>query len=173
AENGRNSGAIIHIATRSGTNDWHGEGFDFLRNQMFDARNFFNKATDNLGNHLPQSTFKRNNFGANLGGPIWKNHTFFFFSYEGLRQRQGLTLNAGVPSATERQSAESGPSASPTALKLLALIPEPNQGTTGFVSSARARVIIDQWTGHVSDSFREKDRLHGYYAIQRDTRTDP
>ena len=173
AENGRNSGAIIHIATRSGTNDWHGEGFDFLRNQMFDARNFFNKATDNLGNHLPQSTFKRNNFGANLGGPIWKNHTFFFFSYEGLRQRQGLTLNAGVPSAAERQSALSDPTASPTALKLLALIPDANQGTTGFVSSASAPVNIDQWTGDVSHNFSDKDRLHGYYAIQRDKRKEP
>jgi hypothetical protein len=106
AENGRNSGAVVHIATRSGTNEWHGEGFDFLRNEMFDARNFFNKDTDNLGNRLPQSTFKRNNFGASIGGPIWKNHTFFFFSYEGLRQRQGLTLTTNVPSAADRQAAQ-------------------------------------------------------------------
>lgn len=173
AENGRNSGAIVHIATRSGTNGWHGEGFDFVRNQMFDARNFFNKETDNSGAHLAQSTFKRNNFGANIGGPIWKNHTFFFFSYEGLRQRQGLTLNAGVPSAAQRQSAQSDPTATATALQLLALIPNANQGANGLVSSASAPVNIDQWTGDVSHNFSEKDRLHGYYAIQRDKRKEP
>ena len=107
AENGRNSGAVVHIATRSGTNDWHGEAFDFLRNEMFDARNFFNKATDiETGKHLAQSTFKRNNFGVSLGGPIWRNRTFFFFSYEGLRQRQGLTLTTNVPSAAQRQAAQ-------------------------------------------------------------------
>ena len=82
AEYGRNSGAIVNVATRSGSNQWHGEGFEFLRNNAFDARNFFNKDT------VPMSQFKRNQFGANIGGPIWKNHTFFFFSYEGLRQRQ-------------------------------------------------------------------------------------
>ena len=173
AENGRNSGAVVHIATRSGTNEWHGEGFDFLRNEMFDARNFFNKDTDNLGNRLPQSTFKRNNFGASIGGPIWKNHTFFFFSYEGLRQRQGLTLTTNVPSAADRQAAQADPAASPTSLQLLALIPDANQGTNGFTSSATAPVNIDQWTGDVSHSFTDSDRLHGYYAIQRDKRQEP
>jgi len=173
AENGRNSGAIVHIATRSGVNQWHGEGFDFVRNQMFDARNFFNKETSSTGAHLGQSTFKRNNFGANFGGPIWKDHTFFFFSYEGLRQRQGLTLNTLVPSLAQRQTAQSDPSADPTSLQLLGLIPNPNLGTNGFVSSATAPVNIDQWTGDVSHSFSEKDQLHGYYAIQRDKRQEP
>jgi len=138
AENGRNSGAVVHIATRSGTNEWHGEGFDFVRNEMFDARNFFNKIA------LPQSTFKRNNFGASVGGPIWKNRTFFFFSYEGLRQRQGLTLTTNVPSAADRQAAQTDPAASPTSLQLLALIPDANQGTNGLTSSATAPVNIDQ-----------------------------
>ena len=167
AENGRNSGAVVHIATRSGTNEWHGEGFDFVRNEMFDARNFFNKIA------LPQSTFKRNNFGASVGGPIWKNRTFFFFSYEGLRQRQGLTLTTNVPSAADRQAAQTDPAASPTSLQLLALIPDANQGTNGLTSSATAPVNIDQWTGDVSHSFSESDRGHGYYAIQRDKRREP
>jgi len=173
AENGRNSGAVVHIATRSGTNDWHGEGFDFLRNEMFDARNFFNKSTDNKGNPLAQSTFKRNNFGASIGGPIWRDRTFFFFSYEGLRQRQGLTLTTNVPSAAARQTAQADPNASATSLKLLALIPNANQGTNGFTSPASAPVNIDQWTGDVSHKFTESDRLHGYYAIQRDKRQEP
>src|SRR5262245_3261547 len=87
AEYGRNSGAIVNIATRSGSNKFHGEGFEFLRNNALDARNFFD---------AQKPPFKRNQFGAALGGPIYKNRTFFFFSYEGLRQRQGLTLNSNV-----------------------------------------------------------------------------
>ena len=82
AEYGRSSGAVVNIATRSGTNDFHGEAFEFYRNQYLDARNFFNPRA------RTQSPFKRNQFGANLGGPIIKNKTFFFLSYEGLRQRQ-------------------------------------------------------------------------------------
>src|SRR5262249_49844822 len=90
AEYGRNSGAIVNIATRSGTNDLHGEGFEFYRNDKFDARNFFNQPP------ARKSPFKRNQFGLNLGGPIAKNKTFFFASYEGLRQRQGVDINSGV-----------------------------------------------------------------------------
>ena len=100
AEYGRSSGAIVNIATRSGTNDYHGEGFEFFRNSALDARNFFERTTK-------PAPFHRNQFGFNIGGPVnlphfgeggsalsykGKNKTFFFFSYEGLRQRQGLTL---------------------------------------------------------------------------------
>src|SRR5205085_6553440 len=70
AEYGRNSGAIVNIATRTGTNDFHGEAFEFLRNEALDARNFFDAR---------KPPFKRNQFGAALGGPIRKDHTFFFF----------------------------------------------------------------------------------------------
>src|SRR5436305_7551124 len=113
AEYGRNSGAIVNIATRSGTNQFHGEFFEFLRNHDLDARNFFNPAG------TPQSTFKRNNFGANFGGPIKKDKTFFFLSYEGLRQRQGITLNTKVLTATQRQQVLTANNA--TSVQLLGL----------------------------------------------------
>src|SRR5437588_2775502 len=71
AEYGRNSGAIVNIATRSGTNDFHGELFDFLRNSAMDARNFFNTTA------VPQSPFRRNNFGSALGGPIRRDPAHF------------------------------------------------------------------------------------------------
>src|SRR4051812_44559622 len=93
AEYGRNSGAIVNIATRSGTNAFHGEVFEFLKNDVWDARNYFSST-------IPP--FKRNNFGAALGGPIIKNRTFFFASYEGTRQRQGLTINQTVLDAGQR-----------------------------------------------------------------------
>ena len=136
AEYGRNSGAVVNIATRSGTNEWHGELFEFLRNDALDARNFFD---------IRKPPFKRNQFGAALGGPVMlprfgeggprldyngKNKTFFFFSYEGLRQRQGLTLNADVPTDAQRASATN-----PTIVKLLALVPRANVGTSKFSGS--------------------------------------
>ena len=99
AEYGQSSGAIVNIATRSGGNEFHGELFEFLRNDALDARNFFDFDSD----HPPP--FKRNQFGGNLGGPIIKNKTFFFVSYEGLRQSQGLDLNSVVLSDAERASA--------------------------------------------------------------------
>src|SRR5262249_2253158 len=113
---------------------------------------------------------------AALGGPIRKEHTFFFFSYEGLRQRQGLTLNNGVLLDEDRASATNN-----TVRKLLDLIPRANlivtdsQGnrTGRFVGAATAPVTIAQWTGDVSHILSKDDRLDGYYAFQRDKRGEP
>jgi hypothetical protein len=177
AEYGRNSGAIVNIATRSGANDYHGELFEFLRNDVFDARNFFERTTE-------PAPFKRNQFGFNIGGPLnlphfgeggpffgynGKNKTFFFFSYEGLRQRQGLTISGvTVPTLAQRAAVSD-----PVILKLLPLIPVPNVGTNGFAGSATAPVNIDQGTLDVSHNLGVNDRLHGYYALQRDQRGEP
>jgi hypothetical protein len=117
AEYGRNVGAVVNIATRSGTNDFHGEAFEFLRNSDLDARNFFNTVG------VPQSTLKRNNFGAALGGPIKKDRAHFFLSYEGLRHRQGLTVNAPVLTDAQRTAASMGDTA---VQALLAEIPKSN-----------------------------------------------
>lgn len=170
ADEGRNAGAIVQIATRSGTNAFHGEAFDFLRNDFFDGRNFFNKKLTSSGAPNPMSPFKRNNFGANLGGPIWKNKTFFFFSYEALRQRQGLSLSPNVLTPTQAQAAAA--SADPTTRKLAALIPAANSGTT-FLGSAVAPVNIDQETIDIQHNISDNDRLHGYYAFQKDQRGEP
>src|SRR5215217_5156523 len=150
AEYGRNSGAIVNIATRSGTNDYHGELFEFMRNDFFDARNFFDRTPD-------PAPFKRNQFGFNLGGPLnlphfgeggpvfgyqGQNRTFFFLSYEGLRQRQGLTISGvTVPTLAQRAAVTD-----PVIKQLLPLIPLPNVGTNGFTGSATAPVNIDQGT---------------------------
>jgi hypothetical protein len=160
AEYGRNSGAIVNIATRSGSNEWHGEAFEFLRNDALDARNFF----DGLNN----PPFKRNQFGGAFGGPIIKDRTFFFFTYEGLRQRQGLTINSNVLTDAQRASITD-----PVVQKLATFIPEPNSGGSRFVGSATAPVNIDQWTGDVSHALGKDDRIHGYYAFQRDKRGEP
>jgi hypothetical protein len=80
-EFGRSPGAQISIVTRGGTNQWHGTAFDYLRNDIFDARNYFDRLP------LPKPPVRQNDFGGTFGGPVWKNHTFFFFSYESLRLR--------------------------------------------------------------------------------------
>src|SRR6185436_10874024 len=95
---GQSSGAVVNVATRSGTSQYHGELFEFLRNDALDARNFFTFTSSE------PPPFKRNQFGADLGGPIVKGRTFFFFSYEGLRQAQEVDLNSVVLSNTERRS---------------------------------------------------------------------
>ena len=178
AEYGRNSGAIVNVATKSGGNEFHGELFEFLRNNALDARNFFD------GSKAPP--FKRNQYGGNIGGPIYlphfgeggpaigysgKNKTFFFFSFEAIRQRQGLTVNSGVLSNAQRAAATD-----PAAIKLLALIPPPNfidsTGTPKFVGSATAPVNLDQWTLDISHNLSANDRLHGYYARQTDLRKE-
>ena len=94
AEYGKHTGGVFNAITKSGSNSFHGSGFDFLRNNDLDARNFFD---------IPKIVpLKRNQMGATLGGPIKKDHTFFFGSYEGLRQRKGLTQTFNVPDADAR-----------------------------------------------------------------------
>jgi outer membrane receptor protein involved in Fe transport len=93
AEFGHSSGSTTNIITRSGTNAFHGAAWDFLRNDAIDAKSFFAQEVEPL---------KRNQFGGTFGGPIHKDKTFFFAYYEGLRNRQGETVAATVPSAAER-----------------------------------------------------------------------
>jgi hypothetical protein len=166
AEFGESSGAVVNIATRSGANTFHGELFEFFRNDALDARNFFELTT-----HHP-APFKRNQFGGNLSGPILKNRLFFLFSYEGLRQRQGLDLNSLVLSDAQRLSITD-----PVITRLIGLIPRANfvdsSGTPRFISSASAPVNVDQWTTDINYNFGQKDRLHGYHAVQRSETVEP
>jgi hypothetical protein len=101
-EFGRTPGAQISIVTRSGTNKFHGTAFDYLRNDILDANNWF---ADNNGLAKPEE--RQNDFGGTLSGPVFKNRTFFFFSYEGLRLRLPTTTTTVVPSLSVRQGASS------------------------------------------------------------------
>ena len=113
-EYGRMPGGQVSIVTRSGTNSFHGSMFDYIRNDVFDANDWFANA-----NRLERPTLRQNDFGGVIGGPIYlphfgeggpklwsgKDRTFFFFSYEGLRLRQPLTAVTQVPSLASRQNA--------------------------------------------------------------------
>lgn len=172
AQYGRNAGAIVNIATRSGTNDFHGEAFEFFRNNALDARNYFNPTT------TPQASFKHNEFGGDVGGPIKKDKIFFFVAYEGIRQHQGLTLETIVPSQNQIATVTS-----PAVQKLLALVPAaniPGTDTTGipanyngFTGAALANVSLNQGSGDVDVELRQADRLHFYYVLQKDLREEP
>jgi hypothetical protein len=177
AEYGRNSGSIVNIATRSGTNSYHGEVYDYLRNDFFDARNAFNRVTTSTGAPNPIAPFKRNQFGADFGGPIKKDKTFFFLSYEGLRHRQGLPTSSSVFTETQRTNIQAG--GNPISNAILGLVPHPNTilgpGAipNGFIGSATAPVNIDQGTADITHNISDKDTLHGYYVFQNDFRGEP
>ncbi len=103
AEYGRNSGSVINVVTKSGTNQLHGNVYEFFRNKVLNANNYCLTAAEGLTCDKPQ--FNQNQFGGTLGGPIKKDQTFFFASYEGRRIRQGLQSPAvTVPSAQETPS---------------------------------------------------------------------
>jgi hypothetical protein len=96
AEYGRTSGGVISAITKSGTNNFHGSVYEFLRNKSLDAANFIDDINGN-----PKPTFRRNQFGGSAGGPIQKDKTFIFGDYEGVRQILGSTVVATVPTAAD------------------------------------------------------------------------
>ncbi|MGA3188660.1 MAG: TonB-dependent receptor [Bryobacteraceae bacterium] len=174
AEYGRNSGSIVNIATRAGENAWHGEAYEFLRNDDLDARNFTNPRDVIVNNTLvgsPENEFVRNQFGGDGGGAIIKNKLFAYLSYEGLRQRQAVALSAVVLTAAQRAQAMATGDAAVQAL--LPLIPLANSGASGYSGAASAPVNIEQGTGNISYLLNASNRLNFYYAVQRDQRNEP
>lgn len=104
---GKTAGSTMNLVTKSGSNEFHGDAWEFLRNDDIDARNFFatNQTNPVTGAEIPGSArpaYRRNQFGATLGGPIRKDKTFFFVYYDALRESKGLSLTNQVPTAAER-----------------------------------------------------------------------
>ena len=170
SEYGRASGAVINAVTRSGTNNFHASAYWFLRDEDFDARNYFDAAV------IPP--FHRNNFGAAIGGPIKKNKTFFFFNYEGIRQDQGLSFHDTVPTAAARSGnlcsvPNTGTCKStqitvdPNVAKYLPFWPLPNagltpsgNGDTGFFNASGQGVSSENYyTARVDHNFSDRDNL--------------
>ncbi len=136
-EYGRTPGGQVNITSRSGTNQFHGDVFEYFRNTALDANDWFaNNA------HLPRAPEHQNDFGGVVGGPIFQNKTFFFFSYEGLRLRQPKTSVIEVPSHSLRQN----PATVPAAAAILNAypLPDPNAPESGDGNAA-------QFTGNYSD----------------------
>ncbi|MBV9610592.1 MAG: TonB-dependent receptor, partial [Acidobacteria bacterium] len=168
AEYGRNTGAVVNIITKSGTNNFHGSIFEYVRNNFFDARNYFNRSPN------PQSPFKNNQFGASLGGPIIKNKTFIFGAYEGQRERVGSDFIALVPTATEIANAQTeaigaGATINPALTKVLDLFPQPTSvnPTTGVGTVAESDADtndINSFIVKVDHLVSDNEQLSGRYA---------
>jgi len=139
AEMGGAGGGQINIATRTGTNEFHGTAYEFLRNDIFDARAF---------NDMDSSShLVRNNFGASLGGPIKRNKSFFFFNYEGLRHTKSMTMVDTVPTADEVMGDFS--MAGVTIYNPFSARPNPTFDPTKPISPANPQVIRDPFPGNV------------------------
>jgi outer membrane receptor protein involved in Fe transport len=177
AEYGRNSGAVVNVVTKSGTNNLHGSVFEFLRNDKLDANGFF----DNAANQK-KAKFRNNQFGFTLGGPIAKDKTFFFLNYEGQRTRVGNTIFTTVPTLLERQGIFTDPSTGrqvrvpvdPVSARLLSFYPLPNASSQfgNFVSSEVIKLRRDNAIAKLDHRFSDKDQLSVRYLINdRDTLT--
>jgi len=168
AEFGKHPGGQVLLVTQSGSNDWHGSVYEFVRNNAFDARNFFD-APDG-----PPS-FQRNQFGASFGGPLRKDETFVFANYEGFRQNLHQTSAAFVPDATSRAAAV------PSVQPLLNLWPVAPAGSPDFngiaevFSSPLQTIREDFGTVRVDHNFSPKDTLAGIYTVDdgRDVTATP
>lgn len=156
-EFGSMPGGQIAIATRSGTNDFHGTVFDYFRNDALDANDWFASH-----NGLPKPPERQNDFGGVLGGPIYKNRTFFFFSYEGLRLRQPQTQETFVPDTAARQTA---PSSIQPFLNAFPLQNGPESGNdlAEFNASYASSSKIDAVSFRIDQTLNSKVRVFGRY----------
>ncbi len=191
AEFGGNLGSNTNLVIKSGSNELHGSAYEFFRNDVFDARNFFSKDVEPL---------KQNQFGATLGGPLKKNRTFFFGFYEGFRNRQGVTRTAAVPTALERQgdfsqSADSSgqvpplinylfgqpipgnriPAAAinPVSLNLLNFYPLPNVAPNLYTSTQVLQNNTDQFGARIDHQLSHRDEIFGRYLFSQSSSIDP
>ena len=188
---GRSAGAQVNIVLKSGTNKFHGTAYEFLRNQVLDARNYFAPADQ------PDPRYQRNQFGFSLGGPVIKDRTFFFGDYEGARLREGITRLANVPTARERvgdfsQSLSNPPLIpgtqtpfpggqipqtflNPIGVKIAALYPLPNRNVPfqNYVSSPIQRDRNDLFDVRVDHTFSPASQFSARYSFNDRTLFEP
>lgn len=185
AELGRTGGGVIQMTTKSGTNAFHGSVYEYLRNDVLNARSFFAKTIPPLRYNL---------FGTSLGGPVRKDKTHFFFNYEGRRQVTAATQTLNLPDVAEVKGDFSGDSyrvldpltkvpfagnvipasrLDPVGAKLAALYPAPNvagasSGKANFIVNDPSRTVADVYVGRVDHVIGEKDRVFGRFLGQTD-----
>ncbi len=180
---GRNAGAQVNVVLKSGSNSYHGTAYEFFRNAVLDARNFFAPADQK------DPRYQRNQFGFSFGGPIIKNKTFFFADYEGTRIREGITRVTNVPTLAERagdfsQSLFAPPvipglgfpfpgnklpaeAINPIGRAIAALYPAPNRNVAfgNFVSSPILRDRNDHFDVRIDHVFSNSSQLAVRYSF--------
>jgi carboxypeptidase family protein len=157
AEFGRGSGGQINVVTKSGNNQFHGSAFEYLRNTVFDAADFFTNKLRARKNDL-----KRNQFGATFSGPVFKDKTFFFLSYEGFRQVAPTVSSARVPTAAERATVTD-----PISKRVVDLWPTPNtpnpNASINYIANVAARNSDNTGLVRIDHNFSDRDRLSGRF----------
>jgi len=185
AEYGLTMGSQMVIVSKGGTNTFHGDVFEYLRNSALDARNFFDKSIPANGfRRLPE--FQRNNFGAAFGGPIKKDKTFFYGVYEGVRERLGVTTIDNVMPAACHQPNNivdnvaclglSTPGTTPVApviQPILALFPSSNLAGNQYTYPYTQPSADNYGQMRVDQTISDKDTLFVRYTIQNTTRKQP
>src|SRR3989442_1489197 len=197
AEFGGSSGGVISAVTRSGTNDFHGAGFEFLRNNALDSPGYFDDVKH--GGTGTIAPYRRNQFGGALGGPIKKDKTFFFGTYEGLRLGSGTNINPQVPTpqtrlgivpysafqGTDRNLYKCHPGdtdcmvpVSPVIKPYLDLFQSPNtpdlgDGTAYFIAAPLQVTREDYFMGRVDHQISDKMRIFGRYSFDKDSNVIP
>ncbi|MBI4442064.1 MAG: TonB-dependent receptor [Acidobacteria bacterium] len=189
AEYGKHAGGVITAVTKSGTNELHGSVFEFFRNDNLDAPSFFDNA---LKGGVKQE-FKRNQYGFSAGGPVIRDKTFFFASYEGLRQSKGVVNNYNVPGIKMRtQYIAQGACAAgcspdnpdpsrrvdPKILPYLNGYPLPNQpdrpeGSAQFSRGENHTVNQNYWSGRADHRFSDSDFIFGRFTYDQTVRLEP
>ena len=187
AQYGRAIGGVVNAVTRSGTNTLHGSAFEFLRNDKLDAKNFFDLPDE------PIPPFKRNQFGATLGGPIVRDNAFFFFSYEGLRQSLGTTdfgtvltdearlgqITACPPGLRDCAKAEGiiteTVTVSPNIIPVINFIPRGNgrylrDGLQEFLSSRKQPGRENYYMFRIDQRLSEKDSIFGRLTVDNSSK---
>ena len=160
-EYGRTPGGHISITTRAGTNRFHGDVFDYFRNTVLDANDWFADAAG-----LPRAREQQNDFGGVAGGPILKNKAFFFFSYEGLRLRQPQSAVIEVPSPALRNA----PTTTPSAKAVLDAYPLPNGPVSAdgdaaqFTGSYSTQLTMDAVSMRIDDVINKKESIFGRFS---------
>src|SRR5438552_7154794 len=185
AEYGMVMGSQTVMVSKNGTNLWHGDVFEYMRNSALDARNFFDYRTASGGRRLP--LFQRNSFGGSFGGPIKKDKTFFYGVYEALRQNLGVTIldnvlpaachqlvNPGTSNTTLANPAGCAPSLTSSSIvpqvmqPFLDLYPVPNLPGNQFTFPSSSRQREDYGQIRVDQNFSAVDTLFGRYTIDDD-----
>jgi len=171
ADYGKTSGGVVNAVTRQGSNTLHGSVYEFLRNSALDTRNFFDPQ------NIPP--FRRNQFGAALGGPIRKDRTFLFGDYEGLRQDQSVTQLTVVPTQAARngQLVAGAVTVNPLVEPYLAFFPLPTSniaGDTGIFTSVDQQIGNQNFfTTRIDHEFSGADLVHGTYMFDDGSLTSP
>jgi hypothetical protein len=169
AEYGKTSGGVVNAISKSGTNSFHGDLYEFLRNDKMDANTFFLNSANQ-----PKAPFRRNQFGGAAGGPIRKDRTFIFGDYEGIRQVKGVTFAPVVPSDAARAGNLVGGrvNVDPVVTRFLnALYPHANSGVTGdqgrFAFSGAQQVHENFFTVRGDHKISDKDAVFMTYLYDK------